>query len=96
MTQAHADSARYFNRGTDQSAQMRPGGSSGLELSLAGHRSGDAIFEYDMNGSAYLWFSTEYDTNNAWFRYLNISETAVARSYSGKDFFGFSVRCLKD
>ena len=43
----------------------------------------------------YWWSSTGYNTNDAWFRYLNYYNGNANRSNNNKR-YGFSVRCLKD
>jgi len=41
------------------------------------------------------WSSSEYDTDNAWYRSLYYSNGNVVRNYYNKQ-NGFSVRCLRD
>ena len=43
----------------------------------------------------YWWSSTELSTGSAWFRSLS-SSTGYAYRVSSYEFFGFSVRCLRD
>ena len=45
--------------------------------------------------NGYWWSSTEYDTDNAWFRNLYYYDGNVNRDFSFKE-VGFSVRCLRD
>ncbi len=47
-------------------------------------------------GNYGLWWSaTEFDTNNAWFRFMLYNNSDVYRSSNYKE-LGFSVRCLRD
>jgi uncharacterized protein (TIGR02145 family) len=41
------------------------------------------------------WSSTEYDTSDTWFRYLNYANGLAYRSSTNKR-SGFSIRCVKD
>ena len=43
----------------------------------------------------YFWSSSEYNTNNAWYRFLNYDYTIVDRYFNNK-YNGLSVRCLRD
>jgi uncharacterized protein (TIGR02145 family) len=52
------------------------------------------IFAY-MGEATYFWSATENNTNNAWYRFLHCSNSAVFRSYNLKQ-CGFSVRLLRD
>lgn len=88
MTQAEADTVG--SRGANQGTQLKPGGSSGLNLVLAGHRGPNGLF-YDPTW-AYLWSSTE-SSENAWYRNLGASSVMVNRVANDKD-LGVSVRCL--
>ena len=45
--------------------------------------------------STNLWSSTQYNSSNAWYRYLYCDYAYVGRNYYGKA-NGFSVRCLRD
>jgi uncharacterized protein (TIGR02145 family) len=45
------------------------------------------------NGTS--WSSTETNTFNAWYRYLDYGNGNVYRGYGSKE-QGFSVRCLRD
>jgi len=59
-----------------------------------GVRSDDGNF-YSIGSNGNWWSSTEYSTNNAWFRDLYYYSGDVSRDYSDKA-NGFSVRCLRD
>jgi len=89
MTQAQADTTSW--RGTDQGTQLKPGGSSGLSMPLAGYRYTDRFF-YDLSSDTYLWSSSESSTS-AWGRYLYSGYATVSR-YTDTKATGFSVRCL--
>ncbi len=43
----------------------------------------------------YWWSATDYDTSNAWRRYMGYSYSNVYRDYNSKE-VGFSVRCVRD
>ena len=48
-----------------------------------------------MSVYGYWWSSSEFNTDNAWYRDLSNDNTKVARYDYGED-SGFSVRCLRD
>jgi uncharacterized protein (TIGR02145 family) len=50
---------------------------------------------HDQGYGAYFWTSTEFDSNQAWFRSLGYDGGDVGRN-SGPKEYGFSVRCIKD
>ena len=90
MTQAQADINGDW-RGTNQGTQLKPAGSSGLSMPLAGYRDTGGSFGYLLS-RAYLWSSSESSTS-AWLRNLYSGLAAVYRSALAKG-LGFSVRCL--
>jgi uncharacterized protein (TIGR02145 family) len=49
---------------------------------------------YSVGYSGYWWSSSQYSTNDAWYRHLESSDDYVRRSFSKR--YGFSVRCLRD
>jgi uncharacterized protein (TIGR02145 family) len=59
-----------------------------------GYRSSAAIF-YGEGDCARFWSSSEYNNDNALFRYLDNTESKIGRQYSEK-MHGRSVRCIKD
>ena len=89
MTQATADTTSW--RGTDQGTQLKPGGSSGLNMPLAGDRATGGTF-VTLSSDAHLWSSSESSTS-AWNRHLNASQAGVRRHTYAKA-YGFSVRCV--
>jgi len=89
MSQAQADATGW--RGTDQGTQLKPSGTSGLNLPLAGNRTTDGSFG-NLSSDAYLWSSSESSTS-AWKRFLPSYYATVNRSTTDKG-VGFSVRCL--
>jgi len=89
MSQAQADTTVW--RGTDQGTQLKPGGSSGLNMPLAGYRGTDGSFR-SLSSNPYLWSSSESSTS-AWARYLYSGYATVLRDSDVKG-GGFSVRCL--
>ncbi len=68
--------------------------SSGFSGLPGGYRNYNGPFYY-IDYVSYWWSSTEYNTNNAWNRYLNYSNGNVYR-YTSYKRNGFSVRCLRD
>ena len=91
MTQAQADLADVW-RGTTEGTQLKSGGTSGLNVPLAGTRSTDGSFS-NLSSYAYLWSSSESSTS-AWTRLLySAGSPTVYRNTYGKG-PGFSVRCL--
>lgn len=92
MSQSQADMLAW--RGTDQGLRLKPGGSSNLNLSLAGYRTTDGIFFTRQSLYSYLWSSSE-SGNGAWYRYLEVNDTTIGRGVYEKN-YGFSVRCLGD
>lgn len=90
MTQAQADIGGAW-RGTDQGAQLKSGGSSGLNMPLAGFRNTSGSFS-DLSSLAGLWSSSE-SSSSAWNRLLATSTATVSRDRYTKA-YGFSVRCL--
>src|SRR5680860_889399 len=92
MTQANAD-ATGWSRGTDQGTQLQPGGSSGLNIPLAGYRATDGTL-LNLSAATYLWSSSESSTS-AWIRRLNSGTATVYRSTYDKG-GGYSVRCVRN
>jgi len=90
MTQAQADIANAW-RGTTQGTQLKSGGSSGLNMPLAGYRLTDGSF-VSLLSYAYLWSSSE-SSASAWLRDLYSGTATVLRDAYDKG-YGFSVRCL--
>jgi len=89
MLQATADLTGW--RGTDEGTKLKSGGSSGLNIPLAGSRYTDGS-NYGLSSYADLWSSSEPDTR-AWEHYLESGNAAVGRTAGRKD-YAFSVRCL--
>ena len=66
----------------------------GFTALATGSRNYDGAF-HNIGDNGYWWSSKEYDTINAWLRYMYYFNNSVERaSTSKKD--GFSVRCVKD
>jgi len=74
--------------------QLKPGGSSGLNIPIAGGRNAVGSFYY-MLSNAYLWSSSEFEGASALYRNLNSGQALVWRNVNDK-VFGHSVRCMKD
>ena len=80
-------------RGTHlEGTQLKSGGTSGLNVPLAGYRNTDGSFG-NLSSSALLWSSSESSSTDAWTRDLNSGYATVIR-YSNDKGYGFSVRCL--
>jgi uncharacterized protein (TIGR02145 family) len=68
--------------------------SSGFTAFPGGYRHLNGIYG-NVGYFGYWWSSTEYDSNHAWFRGLNYSDSHVYRDgYNKRN--GFSVRCVRD
>ena len=91
MSQEQADATGW--RGTDQGTQLKSGGTSGLNMPLAGARLTDGSF-FLLSGGAGLWSSSESSTS-AWYRSLYSGYPAVNRDTEPKG-LGYSVRCLEN
>ncbi len=91
MTQAQADATGW--RGTDQGTQLKAGGSSGLNVPLAGYSDDEGMFML-IGSYARVWSSSE-SGGSAWYRNLSSGATTVLRGTLAKA-YGFSVRCLKN
>lgn len=89
MTQEQSDGTSF--RGTNQGTQLKSGGSSEMNLSLAGYRGATGLF-YGLSSGVSFWSSSESGAN-AWYRYLDATQAGVNRIASDKQ-YGFSVRCL--
>ncbi len=73
--------------------QLMLGGTSGLNIPLAGYSSPSGSF-FDLSSHANLWSSSESSTS-AWGRTLYSDITTLGRNRDGKG-FGLSVRCIKN
>ena len=69
--------------------------SSGFSGLPGGYRNYDGTF-YNIGNYGNWWSSTEFNTNNAWFRNLYYFNGNVLRLNSHFKEDGFSVRCLRD
>jgi len=90
MTQIEVDKSAVW-RGTTQGTQLKSGGSSGLNVPLAGSRDTSGPF-YNLSSYSDLWSSSESSTS-AWGRGLYSGNATVYR-YTFAKAVGFSVRCL--
>lgn len=79
-------------RGTTEGTKLKPSGTSGFELNLAGY-GGSGSFYY-RSSFGFVWSSSESGAN-AWYRYVFSGGAPVGR-YADTKSFGLSVRCLKD
>ena len=69
--------------------------SSGFTALPGGGRANTGGF-YPTCKSALFWSATEYDSSDAWDRYLSYNYSAVYRTKLYDKSHGFSVRCVKD
>jgi uncharacterized protein (TIGR02145 family) len=67
---------------------------SGFTGLPGGSRNSDGTFG-NVGDYGLLWSSTEFDTNDAWYRTLNYSSGVIFRNYYNKT-HGFSVRLIKE
>ncbi len=68
--------------------------SSGFTALPGGWRQVDGPYYY-IGNYGYWWSSTEYNSNAAWYRILDYSDSDVFR-YGTNKRYGFSVRCVRD
>ena len=92
MSQSEADDWGW--RGSPVGTKLKQGGSSGMDLLLAGYRSSSAHF-YDLGSHGHFWSASPLGSSHAWHRYVysgnsNVSRHNYYRSYA------FSVRLVKD
>ena len=74
-------------------AKLKEGGSSGVNLPLAGYRTSGGTF--GSRGSYASFWSSSVSGTNAWDRYLIGGSSGVGRLPDSQA-YGFSVRCLVD
>ena len=86
------DTSTTGYRGTNEGTKLKPSGSSGMEVNLAGYSVSGFFVSRGTLGR--LWSSSESGTN-AWSRFVNSGSAQVYRFANVKS-LGFSVRCLKD
>jgi uncharacterized protein (TIGR02145 family) len=68
--------------------------SSGFTALPGGLRYSNGTF-FDVGYGGYWWSSTEFNTDNAWYRSLDYGGSYMLRSYHYES-CGFSVRCVRD
>mgnify|MGYP002360574101 FL=1 len=68
--------------------------SSGFLSLPGGNRSSDGSFG-NIGAQNFLFSSTEFNNDNAWYSYLEYSSANIFRANYNKT-FGFTVRCLRD
>jgi uncharacterized protein (TIGR02145 family) len=68
--------------------------SSGFSALPGGGRIG--MYFYSIGEIGYWWTTTSYDTNKAWFRYIDSGGVSIYRNNDKSRGTGFSVRCIKD
>ena len=108
MSEEEANSLNY--RGTDEGSKLAGNsefwddgelennsefGTSGFTALPAGYRSnGNGNYHY-MGNNGYFWSSTDYGSDDVWYRELNYTSSEVGRHGSVKR-LGISIRCLQD
>jgi uncharacterized protein (TIGR02145 family) len=90
MSQATADGTLW--RGTDEGTKLKSGGSSGLNMLLAGIYNYTLADIFAVTSNTFLWSSSVSD-GKAWGRDLHLDYSTVYRGKWDKA-FGYSVRCL--
>ena len=68
---------------------------SGFTAFPGGYRNNNNGSYYYIGSYGYFWSSSEDDSNDAWLRKLNYSNSEVDRNNTDKR-YGFSVRCVRD
>lgn len=68
--------------------------SSGFSALPGGYRYGNGSF-YAVGNGGYLWSSSEFNSDNAWYRQLHYASSGILR-YNDYKPYGLSVRCVKD
>ncbi len=93
MSRSEADIKNAW-RGYGTGTKIKMGGSSGLEIPMAGmrHVNGSIIYNNDW---AFLYTSSE-SGSYAWRRCFREASTGVGRFDTYPKTYGFSVRCIKD
>ncbi|NVJ61137.1 MAG: DUF2807 domain-containing protein [Gammaproteobacteria bacterium] len=81
-------------RGENAGDIARLGGSSGLNVTYGGWRTGFGKFNY-IEEHANFWVDTEFDETHAYERLFGANNRKVGR-HTGIKSCGFSVRCVKD
>ncbi|MCW5965806.1 MAG: DUF2807 domain-containing protein [Bryobacterales bacterium] len=89
-----ADAASSVWRGADEGNAMKMGGSSGLDVVLAGWRTSFGSFNF-LGEHANFWTATEADAQHAIERLIGASKNQIGR-HTGMKGCGFSVRCVRD
>ena len=92
MTRQEADQSNAW-RGTGVGTQMKEGGSSGLDIPIAGLCVGGSFLYVGQSG--YIYSSTEAGSY-AWRRCLSTNASTVGRWNTFPKSYAFSVRCLKN
>jgi uncharacterized protein (TIGR02145 family) len=67
----------------------------GFSALPAGYRSRNGNYGSE-GGCAWFWSSTDYDSNFAYYMYLNFNDVGAGLGYENGKHYGFSVRCVKD
>lgn len=93
MTRATADISNAW-RGYGVGTKIKQGGSSGLDIPMAGmlYAGGSIVYGGEWG---FLYTSSEAG-NNAWRRCFRTASTGVGRFDTYPKTYGFSVRCIKD
>jgi uncharacterized protein (TIGR02145 family) len=81
-------------RGTDQGAQLRVGGSAGFNAPLAGYRASPGVYEA-LGDRTYIWTSST-SGSDVWRRRITGASGSVYRFTNPPATFGISVRCVKN
>lgn len=88
------EAAAMIWRGPPVAARLRLGGDSGLQVTLAGWRSGTGRFNF-AGEHANFWTATAAHEGHAIERLIGRSKTQIGR-HTGIQTCGFSVRCVRE
>lgn len=94
-TDAVFDSSNTDNgyAGTDSSKQLKVGGTSGMNILIAGYRNSNGSF-LSRGTSSIFWTASE-DVVTTWRRAFDTTNDTTSRGSSNKK-RGYSLRCIKD
>ncbi len=80
-------------RGSTAGGQLRPNGTSDMEMNLAGYFNAGSFQQRNNQGA--FWSSTEQSNGSAYYRSVSTAQSGVRRDSFDTD-AAFSVRCIKN
>jgi len=81
-------------RGTNEGTTLKTVNPSSFSALLAGFRDSDGGFYY-LGNYTFFWSSMQSSPDNVWYRNLGSGDSRVIRD-AYVDYYGYSVRCIKD